>query len=145
MAPALIYLSRKHNSMPASTLPADRSPRRSTTLLGFLAFTASLPLPGPLFETHCSYVEASLAHFLSWTQNQAEADAGPFIDYPRSEFWAYADYKYIAALFQDFPSMFEVAGAVDPSAVVGVYDSRPFTVHVRLSDEDFSMPLTTCH
>lgn len=66
-------------------------------------------LPGPLFETHCSYVEARLAQFLSWNQNQAEADVGPFIDYPESEFWAYADYKYIAVLFQDFPSMFEVA------------------------------------
>eukprot|EP00066_Takifugu_rubripes_P022207 XP_011611473.1 PREDICTED: HSPB1-associated protein 1 [Takifugu rubripes] len=61
----------------------------------------------PLFETHCSYVEARLAQFLSWNQNQAEADVGPFIDYPESEFWAYADYKYIAVLFQDFPSMFE--------------------------------------
>lgn len=75
-----------------------------------------LSLPGPLFETHCSYVEARLAQFLSWNQNQAEADVGPFIDYPKSEFWAYADYKYIAVLFQDFPSMFEVAWAVYPSA-----------------------------
>lgn len=71
--------------------------------------TCPLSLPGPLFETHCSYVEARLAQFLSWNQNQAEADVGPFIDYPKSEFWAYADYKYIAELFQDFPSMFEVA------------------------------------
>lgn len=66
-------------------------------------------LTEPLFETHCSYVEARLAEFLSWIQNQADADVGPFIEYPKSEFWAYADYKYIAILFQDLPSMFEVA------------------------------------
>lgn len=65
-------------------------------------------LSEPLFETHCSYVEARLADFLSWTQNQADADVGPFSEYPKSEFWAYADYKYIARLFQDLPSMFEV-------------------------------------
>lgn len=72
-------------------------------------------LSGPLFETHCSYVEARLADFLGWIRNRADADVGPFIEYPKSEFWAYADYKYIAILFQDLPSMFEVALPVYPS------------------------------
>ncbi|XP_034740660.1 HSPB1-associated protein 1 homolog isoform X1 [Etheostoma cragini] len=61
----------------------------------------------PLFETQCSYVEARLEHFLSWTRDQPGADVGPFCDYPNSEYWAYADYKYIALLFQHQPSMFE--------------------------------------
>lgn len=61
----------------------------------------------PLFETQCAYVEAKLSHFLSWTQNQAGTDVGPFLEYPKSDYWAYADYKYIAVLFQDQPSMFE--------------------------------------
>ncbi|KAM9347011.1 HSPB1-associated protein 1 homolog [Symphorus nematophorus] len=61
----------------------------------------------PLFETQCSYVEAKLAHFLSWTREEAGTDVGPFFEYPKSEYWAYADYKYIAILFQDQPSMFE--------------------------------------
>ncbi|XP_051260279.1 HSPB1-associated protein 1 homolog [Dicentrarchus labrax] len=61
----------------------------------------------PLFETQCSYVEAKLADFLSWTRDQAGTDVGPFFKYPKSEYWAYADYKYIAVLFQDQPSMFE--------------------------------------
>lgn len=65
-------------------------------------------LIAPLFETHCAYVEATLAHFLSWTQDEAGADVGPFFEYPKSEYWAYADYKYIAILFKDLPSMFEV-------------------------------------
>lgn len=72
----------------------------------FLAFF--LALIAPLFETQCSYVEAKLAHFLSWTQDQPGTDVGPFSEYPKSEYWAYADYKYIALLFQDQPSMFEV-------------------------------------
>nr|XP_046260448.1 HSPB1-associated protein 1 homolog isoform X2 [Scatophagus argus]XP_046260449.1 HSPB1-associated protein 1 homolog isoform X2 [Scatophagus argus]XP_046260450.1 HSPB1-associated protein 1 homolog isoform X2 [Scatophagus argus]XP_046260451.1 HSPB1-associated protein 1 homolog isoform X2 [Scatophagus argus]XP_046260452.1 HSPB1-associated protein 1 homolog isoform X2 [Scatophagus argus] len=61
----------------------------------------------PLFETQCFYVEAKLAHFLSWTRGQAGTDVGPFFEYPKSDYWAYADYKYIAILFQDQPSMFE--------------------------------------
>ncbi|XP_041663364.1 HSPB1-associated protein 1 homolog [Cheilinus undulatus] len=61
----------------------------------------------PLFETQCSYVEAKLEHFLNWTQGCTGAEAGLFCNYPVSEYWAYADYKYIAMLFQDQPSMFQ--------------------------------------
>ncbi|XP_068185620.1 HSPB1-associated protein 1 homolog [Antennarius striatus] len=61
----------------------------------------------PLFETRCVYVEATLGHFLSWTHDQAGPDVGPFFEYPKSEYWAYADYKYIAKVFQDQPAMFE--------------------------------------
>lgn len=62
----------------------------------------------PLFETQCSYVEATVDQFLSWTQGQPVTDVGPFSEYSYSEFWAYADYKYIAMLFEDQPFMFEV-------------------------------------
>ncbi|XP_047457958.1 HSPB1-associated protein 1 homolog isoform X2 [Mugil cephalus] len=61
----------------------------------------------PLFETQCSYVEATVAQFLSWTRGQSGTDIGPFSKYPCSDHWAYADYKYIAMLFQDQPFMFE--------------------------------------
>ncbi|MED6244564.1 hypothetical protein ATANTOWER_016355 [Ataeniobius toweri] len=59
----------------------------------------------PLFETQCSYIEATVAQFLRWTQHQT--DVGPFSKYPYTEYWAYADYKYITVLFQDQPFMFE--------------------------------------
>ncbi|KAM8854882.1 HSPB1-associated protein 1 homolog isoform 3-T6 [Spinachia spinachia] len=61
----------------------------------------------PLFETQCSYVEATLEHFLSWTLLQTGSCPGPFCEYPSSEYWAYADYKYIALLLQDRPAMFQ--------------------------------------
>uniref|UniRef100_A0A3Q2PLN2 Hspb associated protein 1 n=1 Tax=Fundulus heteroclitus TaxID=8078 RepID=A0A3Q2PLN2_FUNHE len=59
----------------------------------------------PLFETQCSYIEATVAQFLRWTRRQT--DVGPFAQYPYTEYWAYADYKYITVLFDDKPSMFE--------------------------------------
>ncbi|XP_029968610.1 HSPB1-associated protein 1 homolog [Salarias fasciatus] len=62
---------------------------------------------GPLFETQCSYAEATLAQFLCWTRGGAGADMGRLSKYPRSQFWAYADYKYIATLLADQPSMFQ--------------------------------------
>lgn len=71
-------------------------------------FIVIFSAPAPLFETQCSYVEASVAQFLSWTQGQSGTDVGPFSEYSCSEYWAYADYKYIAMLFQDQPFMFEV-------------------------------------
>nr|XP_040025984.1 HSPB1-associated protein 1 homolog isoform X2 [Gasterosteus aculeatus aculeatus] len=61
----------------------------------------------PLFETQCSYVEATLEQFLSWTRPQTGSRLGPFCEYPSSEYWAYADYKYIALLLQDRPAMFQ--------------------------------------
>ncbi|XP_041724531.1 HSPB1-associated protein 1 homolog [Coregonus clupeaformis] len=62
----------------------------------------------PLFETQCSYVEARLEEFQSWTEGQTGAeDVGCFSNYPLSLYWAYADYKYIALLLQEKPSMFE--------------------------------------
>ncbi|XP_019731075.1 HSPB1-associated protein 1 homolog [Hippocampus comes] len=61
----------------------------------------------PQFETQCAYVEASMGQFLSWLKDEAREDVGSFYDYPRSQFWAYADYKYIARMFAHQPDMFE--------------------------------------
>ncbi|XP_043105340.1 HSPB1-associated protein 1 homolog [Puntigrus tetrazona] len=61
----------------------------------------------PLFETECFYIEATIKEFLSWTANEDESLVGPFSDYHCKEFWAYADYKYIAQLFQDKPAKFQ--------------------------------------
>uniref|UniRef100_A0A672L317 HSPB1-associated protein 1 homolog n=1 Tax=Sinocyclocheilus grahami TaxID=75366 RepID=A0A672L317_SINGR len=61
----------------------------------------------PLFETECSYIEATIKEFLSWTANEDESLVGPFSGYHCKELWAYADYKYITQLFQDKPAMFQ--------------------------------------
>ncbi|XP_051998421.1 HSPB1-associated protein 1 homolog [Xyrauchen texanus] len=61
----------------------------------------------PLFETDCSYIDATLKEFLCWTAKDGESNVGPFSAYHNKEFWAYADYKYIAQLFQDKPAMFK--------------------------------------
>ncbi|KAL6484883.1 hypothetical protein MHYP_G00069280 [Metynnis hypsauchen] len=61
----------------------------------------------PLFETECSYVKATLAEFLCWTRGSSDSSVGPFTAYPLSEYWAYADYKYLALLFQDSTTMFK--------------------------------------
>ncbi|XP_013883958.1 HSPB1-associated protein 1 homolog [Austrofundulus limnaeus] len=59
----------------------------------------------PLYESQCSYIRATVAQFLHWTRGQK--DVGPFSEYSCLEYWAYADYKYIAMLFHDQPFMFE--------------------------------------
>ncbi|KAL4618070.1 HSPB1-associated protein 1 isoform X1 [Arapaima gigas] len=67
----------------------------------------------PLFETQCSYVEATVWDFLCWAKDQGDPSLTPFSNYPVSEFWAYADYKYVAVLLQDKVSMFEDVGWSD--------------------------------
>ncbi|XP_041940615.1 HSPB1-associated protein 1 homolog isoform X1 [Alosa sapidissima] len=61
----------------------------------------------PLFETQCAYVEATLGEFLSWAGGESGPSIGPFSDYPLFDFWAYADYKYIAKLFHHKEAMFK--------------------------------------
>ncbi|XP_074157497.1 HSPB1-associated protein 1 isoform X2 [Sminthopsis crassicaudata] len=55
----------------------------------------------PQFETVCSYVDATLEEFLAWNCGQGVSIDGPFSHYDNSKFWAYADYKYLASVFQD--------------------------------------------
>ncbi|XP_068921030.1 HSPB1-associated protein 1 isoform X1 [Petaurus breviceps papuanus] len=55
----------------------------------------------PQYETMCSYVDATLDEFLAWSCGQGASIAGPFSHYDNSKFWAYADYKYLASVFED--------------------------------------------
>ncbi|XP_074857161.1 HSPB1-associated protein 1 isoform X2 [Carettochelys insculpta] len=61
----------------------------------------------PQFETKCSYVEATLEEFLAWTCGQPTCVSGPFSCYDPSKYWAYADYKYIARIFEDKREIFK--------------------------------------
>ncbi|XP_057707740.1 HSPB1-associated protein 1 homolog isoform X2 [Corythoichthys intestinalis] len=61
----------------------------------------------PQFETQCRYVEATMRHFLRWVNGETGDDLGSFSEYPCSQFWAYADYKYIARMFAHQPDVFE--------------------------------------
>ncbi|XP_039350199.1 HSPB1-associated protein 1 isoform X2 [Mauremys reevesii] len=61
----------------------------------------------PQFETKCSYVEATLEEFLAWTSGQPTSFSRPFSCYDSSKYWAYADYKYIARIFEDKTEIFK--------------------------------------
>uniref|UniRef100_A0A8D0F7N5 HSPB1 associated protein 1 n=1 Tax=Strix occidentalis caurina TaxID=311401 RepID=A0A8D0F7N5_STROC len=61
----------------------------------------------PQFETRCSYVMATLEEFLAWSCGQPSCLSGPFSCYEYSKYWAYADYKYIARIFEDKPEIFQ--------------------------------------
>uniref|UniRef100_A0A3B4B398 JmjC domain-containing protein n=1 Tax=Periophthalmus magnuspinnatus TaxID=409849 RepID=A0A3B4B398_9GOBI len=61
----------------------------------------------PLFETQCSFVNVTLGQFLRWAEGKEGEEVGVFRDFPKTEYWAYADYKYIAEVFEDQPSKFE--------------------------------------
>nr|XP_009480256.1 PREDICTED: HSPB1-associated protein 1 [Pelecanus crispus] len=61
----------------------------------------------PQFETRCSYVKATLEEFLAWSCGQPSCLSGPFSCYEYSKYWAYADYKYIARVFENKPEIFQ--------------------------------------
>ncbi|XP_037768445.1 HSPB1-associated protein 1 isoform X5 [Chelonia mydas] len=62
----------------------------------------------PQFETKCNYVEATLEEFLAWTCGQPTCVSRPFSCYDFSKYWTYADYKYIAMIFEDKTEIFKV-------------------------------------
>lgn len=61
----------------------------------------------PQFETSCSYVKATLEEFLAWSSGQPSSLSGPFSCFEHSKYWAYADYKYIARIFEDKEEVFQ--------------------------------------
>ncbi|XP_038646006.1 HSPB1-associated protein 1 homolog isoform X2 [Scyliorhinus canicula] len=61
----------------------------------------------PQFETHCEYIQATLQEFLVWLHGESDASAGLFNPFPRSQYWAYADYKYIAMTFEEKAEAFQ--------------------------------------
>ncbi|XP_021254572.1 HSPB1-associated protein 1 isoform X2 [Numida meleagris] len=61
----------------------------------------------PQFETSCSYVKATLEEFLAWSSGQPSHLSGPFSCFEHSKYWAYADYKYIARIFEDKEEVFQ--------------------------------------
>ncbi|XP_051873073.1 HSPB1-associated protein 1 homolog isoform X2 [Pristis pectinata] len=61
----------------------------------------------PQFETQCEYVRATLQEFLVWLHGETNSSPGLFSSYPLSQYWAYADYKYIAMTFEDKTELFQ--------------------------------------
>ncbi|XP_072274013.1 HSPB1-associated protein 1 [Pyxicephalus adspersus] len=61
----------------------------------------------PQYETHCEYIDGTIRQFRSWVCGESLELCGPFSQFDRVEFWAYADYKYLALLFEDRPEILQ--------------------------------------
>ncbi|GAB6032137.1 HSPB (Heat shock 27kDa) associated protein 1 [Chamberlinius hualienensis] len=51
---------------------------------------------GPIWENQCQYVETTMEEFM---QRHQATSKNPFFQYPVGTHWVYADYKYMAQLF----------------------------------------------
>ncbi|KAE8581662.1 hypothetical protein XENTR_v10024884 [Xenopus tropicalis] len=61
----------------------------------------------PQFETRCSYISGTLGQFQEWVRGTSAHLWGSFSAYDPSEYWAYADYKYLAVVFKDRAEMLQ--------------------------------------
>ncbi|XP_072436013.1 HSPB1-associated protein 1 homolog isoform X1 [Chiloscyllium punctatum] len=61
----------------------------------------------PQFETHCEYIQATLQEFLDWLHDESDDSAGQFAAFPRSRYWGYCDYKYVAMIFEEKAEVFQ--------------------------------------
>ncbi|KAM4024251.1 HSPB1-associated protein 1 [Anomaloglossus baeobatrachus] len=67
----------------------------------------------PQYETGCDFVDASVRQFRDWVSGNPEEASGPFGRFSTAESWAYADYKYLAVLFQDRPTTLQEVSWAD--------------------------------
>ena len=65
-----------------------------------------------VFETHCTFVEATFGDFCEWleelTSNGSSEKcqySNELLNFPKSKYWVYADYKYLCNLLTDAPEL----------------------------------------
>ncbi|CAH3023213.1 unnamed protein product [Porites evermanni] len=57
-----------------------------------------------IMETECEFEEATFLEFVQWVNGFSEK-SGLLSRFQRNSYWCYADYKYMAELFRDFPHL----------------------------------------
>lgn len=62
------------------------------------------PYKKAIMETDCEFEEASFGEFFQWLNGNIDK-SGSLSHFQRQDFWCYADYKYMAELFEDFPHL----------------------------------------
>ncbi|XP_069838560.1 HSPB1-associated protein 1 isoform X2 [Dendropsophus ebraccatus] len=67
----------------------------------------------PQFEPRCDYIDGTLGQFRAWISTASAEESGPFSRFDKAEFWAYADYKYLALLFKDRPELLQEVSWTD--------------------------------
>lgn len=59
------------------------------------------------WENKCDYISASVREFNEWVSGECSAE-NALLCYDRTKRWCYADYKYMAELFEDQPQFLKV-------------------------------------
>ena len=69
-----------------------------------------------VFETHCTFVKATFGDFCEWLEQKTELSdeempekrkrlSNELLNYSRSDYWVYADYKYLCNLLEEAPEL----------------------------------------
>ncbi|XP_075037274.1 HSPB1-associated protein 1 [Mixophyes fleayi] len=67
----------------------------------------------PQFETQCDYINGTVGQFREWIHGNSQEESGPFSRFDRTEYWAYADYKYLSVIFSDRPEILQTISWAD--------------------------------
>ncbi|GFO21821.1 hspb1-associated protein 1 [Plakobranchus ocellatus] len=58
-----------------------------------------------IMETECVHLHITISDFKDWLRDDVQQE-NPLIDFPRSRYSCYIDYKYMKDMFQDSPAIF---------------------------------------
>ena len=66
-----------------------------------------LCITGVLWEGDCDYEDVSYSELSDWLDGQCTG-SNPMMQYDKSVYWCYVDYKHMADIFQDEPEALKV-------------------------------------
>ena len=99
----------------ASLAPKLRTKFKICPRVGSKEYQERFRVHETVFETQCTFVEATFGDFCEWLEEQpAESDSSEdklqhssngLLKFPKSNYWVYADYKYLCNLLVDAPEL----------------------------------------
>ena len=88
----------------ASLVPKLRTKFKICPRIGSKEYETRFKQHETVFETHCTFVEATFGDFCEWleeplrnenTLDKCQNQSNALLHFPKSNYWVYADYKYL--------------------------------------------------
>jgi len=105
----------------ASLVPKLKTKFKICPRVGSREYQERFKMHETVFETQCTFVEATFGDFCEWLEEPSVSDSNEgipekcqhssneLLKFPRSKYWIYADYKYLCNLLVDAPELDKLA------------------------------------
>ena len=98
----------------ASLVPKLRTKFKICSRVGSKEYKEKFKQHETVFETQCTFVEATFGDFCEWLEEPSTSESisvisqcssNELLNFPKSNYWVYADYKYLCNLLSEAPEL----------------------------------------